>query len=176
MIQVPQSFFAGPLEGAIAPEVVIPDEFLTRLKQETENGKVDVASFAGLVNLSFAYRIDAEHAAMAAKALEIAGYQLSRTASDDDVSALLLGLASVSAMTRSIDLANKVRLLSGVTRRSRQARSLFLDEFRTSMIASAAHQDKGGWAKFIGGWLTTISSEIAPTEAGWLPRARDGDP
>jgi hypothetical protein len=86
-------------------------------------------------------------------------FQLRQEGPQDQAFALLAGLATVAAVTRSPELADQVRILTRVLRRRGDVDILAMDASRICMIAAAAHRDLLPWCKFVGEWLVEISFE-----------------
>ena len=91
---------------------------------------------------------------MAADALRRAKYQLRDIGAQSQAFALLHGLVTVAAVTRSEGLATEVRVLVRVVRR-RPGMNIDLDDaLRIATMASAAYADIDKWCTFLGEWLT----------------------
>jgi len=98
-------------------------------------------SFALLVNSALLFQIDPAFADLAAQALRRTKYQLRRGQSEGGTRALLAGLATVAAVTRSRELAEEVRRLVRVIRRRQGIGIALYEVVRIGMIAAASTRD-----------------------------------
>ena len=79
----------------------------------------------------------------------------------------------VSAVSRSKELADEVRILARGARR-REGKKLSPEaSARIALIAAAAHQDETTWSSFVGEWLTELgfadmTADQATALQGWL--------
>jgi hypothetical protein len=163
LLKFPESFLPGPLEGGVASTLDMPQEILKGLEGQLKSDVVNIDSFNSLVNSSLIFNITADHARLAATALRKVKYQLEQTGSTNNFFALISGLATVAAVTRSEELAAEVRILSRVTRRRKDLAISAVEELRIALIAAAAISSIEGWSVFLGDWLTEVSYEV---EAG----------
>jgi hypothetical protein len=87
-------------------------------------------------------------------------YQLQQPEGGSNMSALIPGLATVSAVTRTPDLANEVRILNRIYRRRLNSPINYNSEIEIALIAAASHENLSDWAKFVGDWITEIAFEV----------------
>ena len=160
----PFPFLPGPLEGGAESKMEMPAEVLTDLETKLASESLHPGSFAGLVNSVLIFRIEPDHARLAATALRKVKYQLQQSDDDAHLFGLIHGLATVAAVTRSKELADEVRVLSRVTRSRNRAAMSTEDEMRISIIAAASHENSDDWASFAGDWLTELAFEITKPE------------
>lgn len=160
LLKFPFPYLPGPLEGDHAPDMDMPPEIFSALQKELELKSIHTNSFAALVNSALVFRIGSAHAELAANALRKVKYQLRQAEEDDNILALIDGLAKVAAVTRSKELGDEVRVLSRVTRRRKGACLSADSEMRIAMIAAASRVDLIEWADFLGAWITEISFEV----------------
>lgn len=156
----PNSIYAGPLEGNIPSATELPTEFITEIENATLSEKIEVNSFARLVNASRLCRVTEQHALIAADALKRTQYYVNNPGDSRQQIALIGGLAEVAANSRSVELAEAVRTLARMLRRRNATELGALDELRFLLIAAAAHEDDGKWIKLIGEWITEIAREV----------------
>jgi hypothetical protein len=179
-IRFPQAFYPSLVEGGTEPLMKIPESWLVRLREERDGTQrsVDPSVFAGLVNGSHVYSVEAEHAGMAAKLLSIARQGVASNTTSQEVEQLLAGLASVAATTHSVDLAGELQILARVARQRDRGPDP-LTELSAAFTAAAAIEDVEAWADFVGSWLleiayTSLSREDAVSMGrlivvgGWL--------
>lgn len=168
LLKFPESFLPGPLEGGVASSLPMPEEVLRSLEVQLTSDSVNVDSFNSLVNSSLIFNITMDHARLAATALRKVKYQLERSNGDNNFFALISGLATVAAVTRSEELADEVRVLSRVTRKREGSALPGRDEFRIALIAAASIRDFQPWSDFLGEWLTEIAYEVEVGEPSVL--------
>lgn len=168
LLKFPESFLPGPLEGGVASSLPMPEEVLRNLEVQLTSDSVNVDSFNLLVNSSLIFNITSDHARLAATALRKVKYQLQQASGNNDFFALISGLATVAAVTRSEELADEVRVLSRVTRRREDSALLGTDELRIALIAAASIRDFQQWSDFLGEWITEIAYEVEMGEQSVL--------
>lgn len=159
LLKFPESFLPGPLEGGISSSLPMPEDVLKGLEVQLKSDCLSLDSFNSLVNSSLIFNITIDHARLAATALRKVKYQLEQSDSQNDFFALITGLSTVAAVTRSKELADEVRVLSRVTRRRKDSGISPEDEFRVALLAAASVSDFEEWSSFFGDWLTEISYE-----------------
>jgi len=168
LLKFPESFLPGPLEGGLASSLPMPEEVLRNLENQLTSDSVNVDSFNSLVNSSLIFNITMDHARLAASALRKVKYQLEQSKGGSNFFALISGLATVAAVTRSKELADEVRVLSRVTRRREDTTLSGTDELRIALISAASIQDFQQWSDFFGDWLTEIAYEVEAGEQSVL--------
>ena len=154
---IPYASLPGPLEGGLEAVIEIPAKLESSIRTSLEGEELTSESFVYLVNSSLICRTDSQLSELAAQGLSRVGYQLRKLSGSDDLFSLLNGLAMVSAVTRSIALANEVRNLCRVARR-RASKSLPPDVVaRVALVAAAASKDLSAWSDVVGDWLTELA-------------------
>ncbi len=156
LIEFPFPFLPGPLEGGIELQNEPPADIVRDIEERLSVDVLQTSSFAALVNSALIFRLDSNQAELAAKALRTAKHQLAQT-DKRQLFSVLIGLATVAAVTRSSELADELRIL---TRRCRHeaGRNLPAEEaMRIGLIAAAAHPDLTGWCEFVGEWITELA-------------------
>ena len=103
----------GPLEGGMEAVREIPPELEERIRTDLGAEELTPSSFVALVNSSLIFHIGSKVSELAAQALRRVGYQLRKVNAADDPFPLLNGLAMVSAVSRSKELADEVRISHG---------------------------------------------------------------
>jgi hypothetical protein len=147
----------GPLEGAIESQMDMPPAFKVNVERDLVSETLKVNSFAGLVNSALVFRIGPELVELTSKALQRVKYQLRHDGPQDQSFALLAGLATVAGVTRSVELADQVRILTRVLRRRTDVEINAQDTLRICMITAACHQELDAWCRFVGDWVTEIA-------------------
>jgi hypothetical protein len=157
LLKFPYPFLPGPLEGAVDSVLEMPPDFKQGVEKDLAAEILMPNSFAGLVNSALLYRIGPDLVALTTQALQRVKYQLRQEGPQDQSFAFLSGLATVAGVTRSVGLADQIRILlrvlkarSGVTISARNA-------VRICMMAAASHRDLDSWCKFVGDWIVEIS-------------------
>lgn len=121
LAEYPYAFLPGPLEGRGAAVInETPKEVKADIEEKLSSQYLDVDSFNSLINTALVFRGNIDHANLAAKAIQSVDYQINNLRDIETLTAILSGLATVAASTRSTELANVVRLL---TRRCLQEKS-----------------------------------------------------
>jgi hypothetical protein len=147
----------GPLEGGIEAADEIAPELEANIRSNLQSEELSPESFSGLVNSSLIFRVGPKLSEMAAEGLRRVGYQLRRVNASGDPSVVLMGLAMVSAVTRSKALADGVRILARLVRRNRPSTLSPQIMAQIAMVGAAAIQDTPGWSGVVGDWLTEIA-------------------
>jgi hypothetical protein len=147
----------GPLEGGIEAVREIPRELEASITTSLQAEELTPDSFIALVNSSLIFQTGSQLSELAAQALRRVGYQLRKVAAKDDPFPLLNSLAMVSAITRSKELADEVRILARGARR-REGKKLSPEKSaRVALVAAAANRDEPAWSNFVGEWLTELA-------------------
>ncbi|MDG2517808.1 hypothetical protein [Lysobacter soli] len=167
-------FLPGPLEGNATPSMVLPAEVEESLSRDLEGGSPSAYAFARLVNGALLFKLSSRHADLAAELLRKAKYRVHGDSDEAQIFPLISGLAIVASSARSISLAEEVRILSRVSRRTDPAPFAPEDELRVALIASASRESIDDWSAFLGQWITEIAFEAKTKEAavGLLPQLR----
>jgi hypothetical protein len=165
-IVFPKPFYPGPLEGGIESEAQLPAELADIIQAELAKDAVDQRSFVALVNSALIFRLDSSFAIQATAALRRVKHFLRPVPNVGSSYALVSGLASVAAATRSPELSDEIRIF---VRKSRSVGTLDIasdDLFRIGMVAAASHSQLDDWCTFVGGWVTEIAyADLSPREA-----------
>ncbi|QWG22208.1 hypothetical protein KMZ93_19820 [Bradyrhizobium sediminis] len=158
-IKFPFAFLPGPLEGGVESILEMPSDIESSLRRALESEEPSSEDFISLVNSPLIFKIGPQLAQLAAQALRRAKYELRNMRSQDEAFALLSGLATVAAVTRSAELADEVRILVRVFRRKPGADIAPDSAMRIALICAASNADKPKWCTFVGDWLTELSFE-----------------
>lgn len=168
-IKIPQAYWPGPLEGGSEPQMEIPAEHQAEMRADLSAPAISASSFSALVNGSLLFRIPADLTDTAADAIARADYRLD---CGDDVKVLvpiLLGLATVAAITRSHKLTDSLFTLLRKYRRFYADELGIEDSFRIGMIASASHVETSDWCQCVGNCMTDLAFQpIEQNEAARL--------
>ncbi|MFT6401033.1 MAG: hypothetical protein ACJA2D_000339 [Pseudohongiellaceae bacterium] len=104
-------YYPGPLEGRDDSPNQLPKELAYSIDEQLNTDTVDASSFIALVNSAMIFKISAGHAELAAKALRLGNYTLSKLENKSQLVSILNGLATVAAASRSPTLADELRIL-----------------------------------------------------------------
>lgn len=155
--EFPCPYFPGPLEGAENSQNPLPAELSTAIEAQLSAENVAASSFIALVNSAMIFRLESDQAELAAKALKLGSYRLGNVEDKFQLLAILNGLATVAAVTRSRVLADELRILVRRYRRDPQY-ALSIDEaMRICLVSAASHADLNDWREFSGDWLTELA-------------------
>lgn len=165
-------FLPGPLEGNEQSPLPLPKEFAEIIESQLIEKDGGPFSFVGLLNASLIYQIDASQAEIAARALKLANYRLKKIEDHSQLLTILNGLANVSAVTRSAELADELRILVRVYRQDPQYSLSIWEAIEIGLVAAASHADQSSWRDFVGGWLTELAFGKLANDEGLVLRSR----
>jgi len=159
LIEFPYSYLPGPLEGGVDSQNIVPDELVQSIKEQLSELVLQPSSFTVLMNSALIYRLDSEQAKLAVKALRAAKHQLRNVGNKELLFSILSGLATVAAVTRSVELADELVILA---RRSRACdttgNKLSAEEsLWIGLTVAAVHSDLDDWCHFLGEWITELA-------------------
>lgn len=168
-MKFPQSYLPGPLEGGMSAILDMPADIEADLRTKLGAEKLTPNSFAALANSALIFKINPSIIELAANTLRRVKYQLSDPGSSDITAALIFGLATAAAVTKSPDLAQQVQILTRITRRKPGVIMDTEDYLRIALMASASHSEIGAWSESIGGWLAEYAfGELGKDDAATL--------
>ena len=171
LMKVPFSYLPGPLEGGATAQHQIPKEMVDELRNPSDAAVLNARFFAGIVNSSLIFRIEPEVAALVADVLRNIKYRVSLSSDTGSTFALLSGLATVAAGTRTSELAEEVRILMRVLQHRDGVDIPAVNQMRIGLIASAAAKDLGEWCDKVGDWFLEISYGNLSKEDGNILRS-----
>jgi len=159
-------YMPGPLEGTENSRNMLPAAIVEAIETQLSAEVVGPSSFIALVNSALIFRVGADHADLAARALKLGSYRLANVEDRTQLLTILSGLATVAVVGRSHTLANELRVL--VRRYMRDAQySLSTEEaVRICLVASASRAGMEEWRDFAGEWLTELALGDLEREAG----------
>lgn len=153
----PYSFYPGPLEGAKDTPKIFPDEISKMIEVQLGEEEITAKSFITLVNSALIFRVGINQAELAAKALKLGRHRLTNVENRSQLLAILDGLATVAAITRSHMLADELRILVRIYRNDPQYALSSEEVMRICLVASASLKELGQWRDFVGEWLTELA-------------------
>jgi hypothetical protein len=155
--EFPRPYFPGPLEGIDNNPNILPAELSTVIKTQLSGEEVRASSFVALVNSAMIFRLDSDQAELAARALRLGSHRLANVEDKSQLLAILNGLATVAAVTRSSILAGELRMLARRYRRDSQYALSIEEAMRICLVAAASHGDLNDWREFVGNCLSELA-------------------
>ena len=150
-------YLPGPLEGAEESQNILPTEIAETIETQLGAEEVGPSSFIALVNSALIFRVGADQAELAARALKLGSYRLANVEDRSQLLAILNGLATVAAVTRSRALANELRILVRRYRRDAQYALSIEEAMKICLVAAVSRADLNDWREFAGDWLTELA-------------------
>lgn len=163
-IQFPYAFFPGPLEGGSVKKIEPPSDIAEMIDTELAADDINGQTFTSLINSVLVFEINKRFADQAALALRRAKHYVKKSGDGENLFALVSGLATVSAVARSPELAEELRIL---IRRLRAAGAISWpaeNTFRLGMIAAAANSDLSHWCNSVADWITELAFTDLPNQ------------
>ena len=156
--EFPYHYLSGPLEGTEGHQNALPDEFSRAIEEQLNSeDEIGPSSFVALVNSAMIFRVNTDQAELAAKVLKIGNYRLTKIEDKTQLLAILNGLATVAATSRSTVLANELRILVRRYRSDKQFRLSLEEAMRICLVASASRKELNEWREFTGEWITELA-------------------
>ena len=150
-------YLSGPLEGSEEAKNILPAELAEIIESQLSEEKMAPSSFIALVNSALIFRIGEDKAELAAKGLKLAQYRLWNIASKEELFAVLNGLATVAAISRSLALADELRILVRKYKHDAEFSLSIREAVEICLVAAASRTDFSEWCKFIGDWVTELA-------------------
>lgn len=155
----PTYCYPGFLEGGSAATAEIPRDIVEKMEAGLNAERLDGSSFAFLVNYSRVARFEPEHATIVANALRRVKYHVDLDIETKQDISLIMGLATIAAASRSVDLANEVRVLARIHRQKNAEISIEL-ALKIATLAAASRPSFDDWATTLGDWLTELAFNV----------------
>lgn len=160
----PSSFLPGPLEGGLQSSSEMPREIEMKVNEQLAASRITSQSFVTALNAALIYRINSIVVTKMIESLRRARHGLIHSTPREDAFSFLSGLARIAAATRSVEVAEEVRiLLRGIRRREdmdiNQESAMCI-----ALIAAASHADLESWRVYVGECFTEFCFEDMPTE------------
>ena len=160
------TWIPSPLEGTETTEFTLPRDVAKAIETQLNAKEVGISSFFALVNCARIYNISTDQAKLAADALKRANYWIQDIDNKQELVAILNGLATAAAVTRSTKLADELRVLVRRYRRDSQYRLSIPEDVKLCLSAAASRSDLTEWAGFAGEWLTELAFGDLKKEEG----------
>ncbi len=155
--EIPRVFFPGPLEGAENSLYVMPSELSEAIEAQLSAKKVGLSSFTALLNSVPMFHVDLDKEKLAARVRELGSVLLAEVTDRSQLLYVLFGLASVSAVTRNLGLADELRILARKGRQDAQFRFSVEEALGVSLVAAASRENLDDWIGFVGNILTELA-------------------
>jgi hypothetical protein len=152
-----RAFFPGPLEGKVQSQPTLPEEWAHEIEKQLDTKEITSASFVLLVNSALLFRPGPHQAELAVKALKLGNYQLTNLHDKSELLAILNGLATVAAVSRSTNLASELQILVRKYRYDPEYKLSIEDAINLHLVAAASHEDAGRWKQFVGDSFTDLA-------------------
>ena len=171
----PATWLPGPLEGAEYTQNTLPPKVSEVIETQLSAKEVGPSSFPALVNFALLYPIGADHAKLAAKALQRANYRLPNIEERSELIVILDGLAKVAAISRSHKLADELQILVRRYRHDAEYALSIQEILKICLVAAASRSQLDEWTEFVGSWLTELAfgdlkEDEGPMLYGYLKR------
>lgn len=150
-------YLPGPLEGGEESKTILPAELAETIEAQLSEEKMAPSSFIALVNSALIFRIGEDKAELAARGLKLARYRLLNIESAGELLATLNGLAAVAAASRSLALADELRILVRKYRHDAEFPLSIREEVEICLFAAASRPNLNEWCEFVGDWLTELA-------------------
>jgi hypothetical protein len=168
-INIPLAFLPGPLEGGTEAQMEIPAEHQAEMLTGLSGSVITASSFCALVNSSLLFRVPADLADAGADAIARAEYRLDCGGDVKLLVNVLLGLATVAAVTRNYRLTDSLFTVLRKYRRFYPDELGIEDSFRIGIIASASRVELSEWCQLVGSCMADLAFQpIAKDEASRL--------
>ena len=162
-------YLPGPLEGNIGSISAIPSEIVESIQAQLGKEEMSPASFIALVNSALLFRVDADQAELAARALKLGSHRLKNIADRSQLTVILNGLSIVAAVSRSRLLADELRILARRYRYDPQFPLSIEEVIRICLMSSASIIDLIEWRDYVGDWITELAfGDLRDKEGGIL--------
>ena len=153
----PATWLPGPLEGAEYTQNILPPKVSEVIKTQLDTKEVGPSSFIALMNFALLYPISADHAELAAKALQRANYRLPNIEERSELVVILDGLAKVAAVSRNHKLADELQIFVRRYRYDAEYALSIQEAIKICLVAAASRSDLNEWIEFVGDWLTELA-------------------
>ena len=147
----------GPLEGTEDMQNILPPQFAEAIETQLGAEEVGPSSFPALLNFALIFRIGADQAELAARALKFANHRIPKIENRQQLIAILDGLARVAAVSRSSTLADELQILVRRYRRDAKYGLSIQEVIRICLVAAASRSDLREWTEFVGKCLTEFA-------------------
>lgn len=153
----PSMYLPSPLEGTVETQNILPAEISEVIEKHLVAKEVESSSFIALINSALLFHVGQDQVNLAAKALKLTNYRLKNVESRSQLIAILNGLATVAAVTRSHTLADELRILVRTYVHDPEYALSLREAIWICLVAAASRADLNDWRDFVGDWLTELA-------------------
>lgn len=150
-------YLPGPLEGTLHSVTKLPLDLTQAIERQLNNENVGAMSFAALVNSAPIWGALSNHAELAANALKVSHYKLAKIGDKSKLMAVLDGLATVAAVTRSQALADELRIVVRRYRHDPKYALSIQEDLHLCLVAAASREALNEWIKFVCEWFAELA-------------------
>lgn len=166
-----KAYLPGPLEGGVKAETLMPDYISAAIEEQLKSDRIGPEAFTALVNSSLIFKIGNDEAELAAKALKEGNYRLSEIEDKSLLFAIIWGLATVAAVTRSEELGRELLPMTLRYCRDPEYQLSIVEALMIGVVAAGCHLDQGNWCEFVGEWVNALALEKLTHEDGKMMHA-----
>ena len=168
-IKFPYMLSVGPLEGGDSVADTSSLSLLEEIKAQFREEGIESPPLFSLIYLGPLLPKGSVLSELAADALKRNNHRLDGIYDKSQCLTLQTGLASVSAVTRSLLLADELRILVHQYRRDTQQTISTGEAVRVCLAAAASRSDHKEWREYVGGFLTELAfSELEDSDRNAL--------
>ena len=168
-IKFPYMLSVGPLEGGDSVADTSSLSLLEEIKAQFREEGIESPPLFSLIYLGPLLPKGSVLSELAADALKRNNHRLDDIYDKSQCLTLQTGLASVSAVTRSLLLADELRILVHQYRRDTQQTISTGEAVRVCLAAAASRSDHKEWREYVGGFLTELAfSELEDSDRNAL--------
>ena len=153
----PSTFSPGPLEATENSLYIIPPEISKAIEAQLGAEEVGLSSFTALLNFAPIFRVELDQTELAEKVRDLGRILLANVEERSQLLSILVGLASVAAVTRGRALADELRILVRKCRRDAQYKLSVEEVLGVSLVAAASRENLNDWIEFVGDCLTELA-------------------
>lgn len=155
----------GPLEGAAEFEGGAPTEVTEVVDEKLAEDRMDPAACAGLGYLARIVDVRDQVKALSSR-LEDEGFRFSEFQDRASLVKAMRGLATVSAVTRSVALGDRIAVLVGRYRHVGRCQLSIGEAVMIILSAAASRSDPKEWMDYVGNVLTGLAFGELPDDEG----------
>jgi len=162
----PGSLYAGPLEGSNAGERnAIQPEFEAIIDEALDADRLQAQSVIALINASGLFNVKDDKIDRAVRLIRASGHRFWGEMDVEKRDTLLTGLAAVACSSRSVALAEDLRIMMRKNRIEADSPPRPGREFLVGLTAAAAFSDLEPWLKFVGDWANELAFTVDDKDA-----------